>query len=77
LMALFNEMASPKNQALFLQQVPYGPSTARAREFMDAKSLMRLTTTESAWSNMNMPNWDFMRAKRSELSERFNREIAR
>jgi putative spermidine/putrescine transport system substrate-binding protein len=77
LMALFNRMSDPRNQAVFLEQVPYGPSTARAREFMNAKSLLRLTTSESAWTQMHMVNWDHLRQRRQELVERFNREIAR
>jgi spermidine/putrescine-binding protein len=77
LMALFNRMSDPKTQAVFLEQVPYGPSTARAREFMNAKSLLRLTTSESAWTQMHMVNWDHLRQRRQELVERFNREIAR
>jgi spermidine/putrescine-binding protein len=77
LMALFDEMTNPKNQALFLQQVPYGPSTQRAREYMDSKSLLRLTTTESAFNRFNIPNWDLMRPKRPDFTERFNREVAK
>ena len=77
LMALFNLMADARNQAVFLEQVPYGPSTVRAREFMNSKSLLRLTTTESAWSQMHMVSWDYLRQKRQELVERFNREIVR
>jgi hypothetical protein len=76
-MALFNLMADPRNQAVFLEQVPYGPSTARAREFMNSKSLLRLTTTESAWSQMHMVSWDTLRPKRQDFVDRFNREIAR
>ncbi len=77
LMALFNEMASPKNQALFLETVPFGPSTAKAGEFLDAKSRDRLTTTEGGWSDMHMPNWDYMRGKRADFTERFNQQVAR
>lgn len=72
-----NEVLDPRNLGRFVEFAGYGPVTVDASQYMSLKARIRSLDNDAEWDGLHIPDWDNLRPRRQEFTDKFNKEIVK